>query len=95
MLSSFAADAPEPEMFAAIERDGAAIVRDFLLPRHDRRAPGPTDQARIGLYVGFILSWLRPIENHLITHGEAAPRAAPERARRLLDYSESGWDVVT
>ena len=53
-----------------------------------------TEQVRIGLYVGYLLSWLRPIENHLITNGEAALRAASPRAQRLLDYTETGWEVV-
>ena len=52
-----------------------------------------TDEVRIGLYFGYILSWLRPIENHLITNGEEALRAAPALAQRLLDYTETGWGV--
>ena len=53
-----------------------------------------TDETRIGLYLGFILGWLHAIENHLITNGEAALRAAPEPVRRLLDFSETGWNVM-
>ena len=53
-----------------------------------------TDAMRVGLYLGFILSWLRPLENHLITSGEAALRAAPEEAQRLCDFSPAGWDVL-
>ena len=53
-----------------------------------------TDAVRIGCYVGYVLSWLRPLENHLITNGEDALRAAPPVARRLLDWSEVGWDVM-
>jgi hypothetical protein len=53
-----------------------------------------TDEVRIGLYVGFILSWLKAIENHLITNGEAALRATTPEARELLDFTETGWNVT-
>ncbi|MGI9432635.1 MAG: phytanoyl-CoA dioxygenase family protein [Myxococcota bacterium] len=53
-----------------------------------------TDEVRVGLYVGYLLSWLRPIENHLITSGAGALNAAAPRARELLGFSESGWDVI-
>ena len=50
-----------------------------------------TDELRVGLYVGYLASWLRPIENHLITNGLEAVRAAPEPVRRLLDFTVDGW----
>jgi ectoine hydroxylase-related dioxygenase (phytanoyl-CoA dioxygenase family) len=50
-----------------------------------------TDELRIGLYVGYLASWLRPIENHLITNGLEAVRAAPEPVRKLLDFTAEGW----
>jgi hypothetical protein len=53
-----------------------------------------TGVVRIGLYTGYLLSWLRPIENHLITSGEAALRAASPRARELLGFTEAGWEVI-
>ncbi len=52
-----------------------------------------TDEVRIGLYVGYLLSWLRPIENHVVTNGLEALRAAPPEAQRLLDFTESGWEA--
>ena len=50
-----------------------------------------TEELRIGLYVGYLASWLRPIENHLITNGLEAVRTAPEPVRRLLDFTADGW----
>ena len=53
-----------------------------------------TDEIRIGLYVGYILSWLRPIENHLVTSGIDAIRNADPRAQRLLDFTPDGYTVM-
>ena len=53
-----------------------------------------TDEIRIGLYCGLLLSWLQPLENHLITNGIDAIRALPEEVRLLCGYSEQGWDVI-
>ncbi len=52
-----------------------------------------TDDIRIGFYCGLLLSWLRPIENQLITTGLAALQALPKRMQELCGYSEAGWDV--
>ena len=52
-----------------------------------------TDEVRVGMYLGYILSWMRPIENHLVTNGLDNVRKAPPVAQRLLDYSESGFDL--
>ncbi len=53
-----------------------------------------TDEVRIGLYVGYILSWLRPIESHLATNGLDVVRNAPAAVQRLLDYTEDGFTVL-
>lgn len=53
-----------------------------------------TDEIRIGLYCGLILSWLSPLENHLITSGIEAVRNLPEPARTLCGYTDAGWDVL-
>ena len=49
------------------------------------------DEARVGLYLGYIASWLRPIENHLLTNEPADILALPERAQRLLDVVPGGF----
>ena len=52
-----------------------------------------TDEVRIGMYLGYLLSWLRPIENHLITNGEQALKNLPPDTQRLFDYSPTGFDL--
>ncbi|MBW2416524.1 MAG: phytanoyl-CoA dioxygenase family protein [Deltaproteobacteria bacterium] len=52
-----------------------------------------TVETRIGLYWGYLLSWLQPLENHLVTNGQAALEAAPQPAQRLLGYDRVGWHV--
>ncbi len=49
--------------------------------------------ARVGLYLGYIVSWLRPIENQLVTNEPAHIHALPEEAQRLLDVSPGGFTV--
>ena len=49
--------------------------------------------ARVGLYLGYIPSWLRPIENQLVTNAPADVLALPDAARRLLDVSPGGFTV--
>lgn len=51
------------------------------------------NEARVGLYLGYIVSWLRPIENQLVTNDPADILALPEEAQRLLDVSPGGFTV--
>ena len=51
------------------------------------------DVTRVGLYLGYIVSWLRPLENQLITNSSEDILALPEEAQRLLDVSEGGFTV--
>jgi ectoine hydroxylase-related dioxygenase (phytanoyl-CoA dioxygenase family) len=51
------------------------------------------EETRIGLYLGYIVSWLRPIENQLITNDPSDILALPEQAQRLLDVSPGGFTV--
>ena len=53
-----------------------------------------TDEIRIGLYCGLVLSWLQPLENHLVTNGIEALRNLPEEVRTLCGFSEEGWNVI-
>jgi len=50
-------------------------------------------EARVGLYLGYVVSWLRPIENQLVTNEAADILALPEEAQRLLDVSPGGFTV--
>lgn len=56
--------------------------------------PNTTEELRIGLYVGYIASWLRPIENHVLTNGLDAIRRTSERAQQLLDCGHGGWTPI-
>lgn len=49
---------------------------------------------RAGLYLGYVASWLRPIENQLVTNDPQDIFALPEDARRLLDVSPGGFTVI-
>ena len=51
------------------------------------------DDVRVGLYLGYIPSWLRPIENQLVTNAPADVLSLPEQARRLLDAVDGGFTV--
>ncbi|MEQ8857673.1 MAG: phytanoyl-CoA dioxygenase family protein [Pseudomonadales bacterium] len=53
----------------------------------ENRDPAP----RVGLYLGYIVSWLKPIENHLVTNDPDDVHALPEGARRLLDVVPGGF----
>ena len=48
---------------------------------------------RVGLYLGYMASWLRPLENYLITCDPADIMAMSEDARRLLDVVPDGFTV--
>ena len=51
-------------------------------------------ETRTGLYVGYIPSWLRPIENaHVTVASEYWPRLRPE-SQALLGYAPSGFTVT-
>lgn len=51
------------------------------------------NEARVGLYLGYIVSWLRPIENQLVTNDPADVFALPDAAQQLLDVSKGGFTV--
>ena len=51
------------------------------------------DEERVGLYLGYIPSWLRPIENQLVTNKPDDILALSDRARVLLDVSAGGFTV--
>ncbi len=49
---------------------------------------------RIGLYLGYIVSWLRPIENQLVTNDPKDIFALSNTAQKLLDVSPGGFTVI-
>jgi len=48
---------------------------------------------RAGLYIGWIPSWLKPLENHLATNRAAAFDRLPGELKALLDVEQSGFTV--
>ncbi len=70
---------------------GAALIYSGNV-LHSGGANGE-DERRVGLYLGYIPSWLRPIENQLVTNNPADVMALEEAARSLLDVSPGGFTV--
>ncbi len=80
----------DPVAFAVMPRGSALLYSgDVWHGGGENRS----SETRIGLYWGYLLSWLQPLENHLVTNGQAALEAAPEVSRRLLGYDRVGWQV--
>lgn len=53
-----------------------------------------TGQTRIGMYFGYIPSWLRPLENSYVTLTEAAMKRLTPAAQQLVGYSETGFQLI-
>lgn len=51
------------------------------------------DMLRIGLYLGYMASWLRPLENQLITNDPKDLTGLPKATQRLLDITPGGITV--
>jgi hypothetical protein len=87
-------DGREPtdqEICLAVMPKGAALIYSGNAV-HSGGANTDAD-ARVGLYLGYVVSWLRPLENQLITNEREDILALPEDARRLLDVSPGGFTV--
>ena len=83
--------APEEITPAIMSRGSALLYSGNVL--HGGGA-NETDEIRIGLYCGLILSWLQPQENHLVACGVDALRDLPEPVQALCRFREDGWDVI-
>ncbi len=81
----------EQEICLATMPKGAALIYSGNVLHSGGK--NDTAEQRTGLYVGLIPSWLKPIENQLITNESADILACPETARRLLDVVPGGFDV--
>lgn len=83
---------PQPEEIcqAVMPRGSALLYTGNVL-----HAGGANHQpaARVGLYLGYVASWLRPLENHLLTNKVDDILALSENARQLLDLSPGGFTV--
>lgn len=49
---------------------------------------------RVGLYLGYVVSWLRPLENQLITNAAEDILAMGDEAKRLVDIVPGGFTVI-
>ena len=53
-----------------------------------------TPDIRVGLYLGYIVSWLRPIENQLVTNKPEDIFALSDEAKQILDVVPGGFTVI-
>ena len=84
---------PEPnEITQAVMSKGSALIYSGNVIH----SGGANTDAniRVGLYLGFVVSWLRPLENQLITNEPQDVLALGERAQRLLDIVPGGFTVM-
>lgn len=84
---------PQPEEICqAVMPKGAAL---FYSGNVIHSGGANTDaMTRIGLYLGYVVSWLRPIENQMVTNDPADVLALGTEARQLLDVVEGGFTVL-
>jgi ectoine hydroxylase-related dioxygenase (phytanoyl-CoA dioxygenase family) len=88
-----AARAPLPADIAHAEMPaGAALLYGGRIV-HGGGA-NSTAQTRVGLYVGYLPSWLRPIENFAVTLGSERLAQLTRTTQELLCYRKSGFHVV-
>ena len=52
-----------------------------------------SDEIRYGLYLGYSLSWLRPLENQLLTNDPEDLKKLSPQAQQLLDIVPGGFTV--
>jgi hypothetical protein len=81
---------PEETCRAVMPRGAALLYGGNVL--HGGGAHGG-GAPRVGLYVGYVVSWLRPLENHLVTNAPEDVRALPAAVQRLLDVVPEGFTV--
>lgn len=79
------------EITLAVMPQGAALIYSGNV----LHSGGANHEAavRVGLYLGYIVSWLKPIENQLVTNDPSDILALSDRAQQLLDVSPGGFTV--
>ncbi|MFT6011486.1 MAG: ectoine hydroxylase-related dioxygenase (phytanoyl-CoA dioxygenase family), partial [Candidatus Azotimanducaceae bacterium] len=84
---------PQPaEICQAIMPKGSALLYSGNVI-HSGGA-NETETTRIGLYLGYVVSWLRPLENYLVTNKPDDIFALAAEAQQLLDVSPGGFTVM-
>lgn len=83
---------PQPEEIcqAIMPRGSALIYTGNVIHAGGANS---TAHARCGLYMGYMVSWLRPLENYLVTNRSEDIRSLSARAQTLLDVTPSGFTV--
>ncbi len=81
----------EEEICLAVMPKGSALI--YTGNAVHSGGANAEDAARFGLYLGYIVSWLRPLENQLVTNEAADILALPEATQQLLDVAEGGFTV--
>ena len=79
------------EVCLAVMPKGSALIYSGNAVHSGGASQDP--DVRVGLYLGYIASWLRPLENQLITNQPEDILALPEAAQRLLDVSPGGITI--
>jgi ectoine hydroxylase-related dioxygenase (phytanoyl-CoA dioxygenase family) len=84
---------PQPaEICQAIMPKGSALLYSGNVI-HSGGA-NATSTTRVGLYLGYVVSWLRPLENYLVTNKPEDIFALTPEAQQLLDISPGGFTVM-
>ncbi len=84
---------PEPsEVIQAVMPKGAALIYSGNVI-HSGGANSDAN-IRVGLYLGYVVSWLRPIENQLVTNNPEDILSMSDRAKQLVDIVPGGFTVI-
>ncbi len=82
---------PEELAYAEMSAGSALVYRGRVV--HGGGA-NETEATRVGLYFGYIPSWLRPIENSALTLPRELMADLGEEAQQLVGYVEAGFITV-
>ena len=86
---------PEPDEIVSAEMPAGSAIYYLGSTMHGGGANTTTDQARRGVFTGFVVGWLRTEENFFLSTPIEAVRGMPERVQGLLGYdSHLGIGVV-
>lgn len=82
----------EDEVCLAVMPKGAALIYAGKVIHSGGANEQPA--ARVGLYLGYVASWLRTLENQLVTNDPKDVLALPAEARQLLDVVPGGFTAL-
>lgn len=82
---------PDETARAVMEKGSALLYVGEVIHSGGANA---SDATRIGMYFGYIPSWLRPLENSYVTVTEPVMRGLGPVARELVGYTETGFQLI-